>query len=117
MDETTLKYLYDVLHAVEEIESYFTGKPKLFEAFNKNIMLRRAVERNVEIMGEAMNRVLKAAPDIKITNARKIVDTRNYIIHGYDSLSSDILWSIIINHLPLLHQEVTEILQSEDVKV
>ena len=57
-----------------------------------------------------MNRILKAMPDIQITNARKIVDTRNYIIHGYDSLSSDILWSIIINHLPLLEKEVKELL-------
>ena len=113
MDETIQKYLYDVLGAVEEINSYFDGKPKLFEEFNKNFMLRRAVERNVEIMGEAMNRVLKVVPDIKITNARKIVDTRNYIIHGYDSLSSDILWSIIINHLPLLEKELKEILKDE----
>ena len=62
-------------------------------------------------MGEAMNRVLKLMPDIKITNARKIVDTRNYIIHGYDSLSADILWSIIINHLPLLEKELKEIMK------
>lgn len=110
MDETIQKYLYDVLGAVEEINSYFDDKPMLFEEFNNNFMLRRAVERNVEIMGEAMNRVLKAVPNIKITNARRIVDTRNYIIHGYDSLSSDILWSIIINHLPLLESELREIL-------
>ena len=113
MDEKVEKYLYDVLNAVDEINGYFEGKPKLFEAFNLDMMLRRAVERNVEIMGEAMNRVLKEVPDIPITNARKIVDTRNYIIHGYDSLSSDILWSIIINHLPLLRKEVASILGEE----
>lgn len=111
MDETILKYLYDVLNAVEEINSYFEDRPKLFEEFSNNFMLRRAVERNVEIMGEAMNRVLKLMPDIKITNARKIVDTRNYIIHGYDSLSADILWSIIINHLPLLEKELEDIMK------
>lgn len=54
-----------------------------------------------------MNRILKADKDIAITNSRKIVDTRNYIIHGYDSLSVDILWSMIINHLPKLKNEVT----------
>lgn len=55
-----------------------------------------------------MNRILKnGSDDIKITNARKIVYARNYIIHGYDSLSVDILWSIVINHLPLLKEEVT----------
>lgn len=110
MDEKAQKYLYDVLNAVDEINSYFEGHPKLFEVFNLDLMLRRAVERNIEIMGEAMNRILKEVPDIAITNARKIVDTRNYIIHGYDCLSSDILWSIIINHLPLLREEVASLL-------
>ena len=111
MDEMIQKHLYDVLGAVEEINSYFEGKPKIFEEFTNNYMLRRAVERNVEIMGEAMNRVLKAEPNIHITNARKIVDTRNYIIHAYDSLSADILWSIIVNHLPLLEKELRELLK------
>lgn len=112
MDETLQKYLYDVLGAVNETLSYFEGRPKLFKEFASNLMLRRAIERNIEIMGEAMNRILKACPDIKITNARKIVDTRNYIIHAYDSLSADILWSIIINHLPLLKTEVERLLEN-----
>lgn len=110
MDETLQKYLYDVLGAVTEVLSYFEDRPKQFNEFTSNLMLRRAVERNIEIMGEVMNRVLKQYPDIKIPNARKIVDTRNYIIHAYDSLSSDILWSIIINHLPLLKKEVEELI-------
>ena len=59
-----------------------------------------------------MNRILKADKDIAITNSRKIVDTGNYIIHGYDSLSVDILWSMIINHLPKLKNEVTTLLNS-----
>ena len=77
------------------------------------MLLRRAVERNIEIMGETMNRLLKDNPTIPITNARKIVDARNYIIHGYDHLSADILWSIVINHLPLLHDEVAQLLASK----
>lgn len=112
MDEILQKYLYDVLGAVTETLSYFDNCPKHFNEFSSNLMLRRAVERNIEIMGEAMNRVLKSYPDIKITNARKIVDTRNYIIHAYDSLSSDILWSIVINHLPLLKTEIEELLST-----
>ena len=58
-----------------------------------------------------MNRILKEYRDIAITNSRKIVDARNYIIHGYDSLSADILWSIVINHLPKLKEEVQTILE------
>ena len=65
----------------------------------------------VEEIGEAMNRILKSNADVHISNARKIVDARNYIIHGYDSLSVDILWSIVINHLPKLKAEVTELLK------
>jgi len=54
---------------------------------------------------------LKADNTISITNARKIVDTRNYVIHGYDTLTADILWSIVINHLPLLKNEIEELLK------
>lgn len=60
-----------------------------------------------------MNRILKVNSDITITNSRKIVDARNYIIHGYDSLSIDILWSIVVNHLPKLKQEAIALLKSE----
>ena len=72
--------------------------------------MRRAIERNIEIIGEAMNRILRIDETIAITNARKIVDARNYIIHGYDSLSPDILWSMVINHFPKLKKEVIELL-------
>jgi uncharacterized protein with HEPN domain len=90
------------LTAIEEIDSFFGTEPKLFNEFAENICLRRAVERNIEVIGEAMNRILKSGANVQITNSRKIVDARNYIIHGYDSLSVDILWSIVINHLPKL---------------
>ena len=100
MEERTKKYLADILAAIEEIESFLN-----------NLCLRRAVERNIEIIGEAMNRILKTDPNIQITNSRKIVDARNYIIHGYDSLSADILWSIVINHLPKLKTEVEKLLR------
>ena len=102
MDDLEKKYLQDILTAIEEIESFFGNGPKLFEDFSFNLCLRRAVERNIEIIGEAMNRILKVDKTIPITNSRKIVDARNYIIHGYDSLSVDILWSMVINHLPKL---------------
>ena len=106
------KHLQDILTAITEIESFFGNNPKLFDDFCGNLCLRRAVERNIEIIGEAMNRILKTDRSIAITNARKIVDARNYIIHGYDSLSADILWSIVINHLPKLKREVSTLLDA-----
>ncbi len=66
----------------------------------------------MEIMGEAMNQVLKIDPSISITSARKIVDTRNFIIHAYDSLKPDILWGIVINHIPLLKCEVEALMKT-----
>ena len=110
MEDRIKKYLQDVLTAIEEIESFFDNKPKLFDDFYSDLLLRRAIERNIEIIGEAMNRILRIDESIAITNARKIVDARNYIIHGYDSLSPDILWSMVINHLPRLKKEVIALL-------
>ena len=99
MDNFTKKHLQDILNAIDDIETFFEGQPKLFEEFCRDIRLQRAIERCIEIIGEAM------------TNARKIVDARNYIVHGYDSLSVDILWSIVVNHLPRLKNEVEKLLQ------
>ena len=110
MDERIKKYLQDILTAIEEVESFFGDKPKRFDEFFGDLLLRRAIERNIEIIGEAMNRILRIDESIAITNARKIVDARNYIIHGYDSLSPDILWSMVINHFPKLKKEVIELL-------
>jgi uncharacterized protein with HEPN domain len=58
-----------------------------------------------------MNRVLTKDSSIQLSNSRKIVDTRNRIIHGYDSVSDDIIWGIIINHLPPLKSEIEKLLE------
>jgi uncharacterized protein with HEPN domain len=83
---------------------------KNFKDFQKDLKTKRAVERNIEIIGEAMSRILKVDPTIKISHTRKIVDIRNRIIHGYDSVSEDILWGIIVKNLPDLENEVKELL-------
>ena len=71
-----------------------------------DIKTKRAVERNIEIIGEAMNRILNRNKTIKITNSRKIVDVRNRIIHGYDTISDEIICGIIIRQLPVLKIEI-----------
>jgi len=112
MDDKVKKYLEDILIAINEIDTFFEILPKQYNEFCRNLLLRRGIERNIEIIGEAMSRILKSDNTISITNARKIVDTRNYVIHGYDSLTADILWSIVVNHLPLLKTEVQDLLKS-----
>ncbi len=98
-------WLYDILSAIREIESFVADVPD-FSIYQNDLKTKRAVERNLEIIGEAMSRILKRDDTLELTNARKIIETRNRIIHGYDTVSDEIIWSIIINHLPLLKQEV-----------
>ncbi len=110
MDESIKKYLEDMLQAIFEIEMAEDRFGRQYEIFENDIVFRKFVERNIEILGEAMNRILKIKPEINITSARKIVDTRNYVIHAYDSLKPDILWAIVINHIPRLKADILNIL-------
>jgi uncharacterized protein with HEPN domain len=82
----------------------------LFEIYQNDLRTKRAVERNIEIIGEAMSRILKEDNHIEISNSRKIVDVRNRIIHGYDSVSDDVIWGIVIKNLPVLQKEVEVLL-------
>jgi len=101
--------LKDIEQAIFEINE-FLPKERNFFAFQKDLKTRKAVERNIEIIGEAMDRILKADPKIQITDSRKIVDTRNRIIHGYDIVSDDVIWLIVNKSLPILEQEVKKLL-------
>lgn len=104
-------WLYDILNAIIEIESFLPGPRRDFDEFQADLKTKRAVERNIEIIGEAMSRILNKDGSIELSNSRKIVDTRNRIIHGYDSVSDDIIWGIILNHLSVLKTEVQNLLE------
>lgn len=116
-DRTVVKYLNDILDSITQVKSYFTTFPRRFDVYCETPMMQRAIQMNISIIGEATNKLLKIAPEIPITKARKIVDTRNYMIHGYDSVSHDMVWSIVINHLPLLKEEVVRILTEIGTKL
>ena len=77
--------------------SYFNDEGYKFNVYITDLKTRRAVERNIEIIGEAINRILKKDPNFKIENSQQIIGTRNRIIHGYDKISDELIWSIIIN--------------------
>ena len=110
MDSEIKTWLYDILQSVNELEGYFEDRPRKFEDYSKDIKTKRAVERNIEIIGEAVNRILKKDKDFEIANAQKIIGVRNRIAHGYDKISDDLIWSIVINHLPKLKGEISELL-------
>lgn len=110
MDNEIKAWLYNILNAINEIESFYIDQKKEFAVYQVDIKTKRAVERNIEIIGEAMNRILKKGIKISISNSRKLVDVRNRIIHGYDSVSDEIIWGIVIKYLPTLQTEIETLL-------
>ena len=112
MDEIN-SFLYDILNSIIEIESYFNEETFNFEFYKSDLKTKRAVERDFEIIGEAVNRVLKIKPDFSLTNSQNIIGLRNRIIHAYDNISDEIIWSTIISDLPLLKQEVSKYLNED----
>lgn len=113
MERSIKKSLEDILQMIDEIDSFFDPGQRRFDVYMANTCLRRAIQMNISIIGEATNRILKIDPEIGISSAKKIVSTRNFLIHGYDSLSHDIIWGIVINYLPRLRQEVNLLINSK----
>jgi len=111
MDLEIKTWLYDILQSINEVESYFADRPKKFEEYVSDLRTKRAVERNIEIIGEAVNRIIKRDINFQLNNAQKIIGTRNRIAHTYDKITDDLIWSIIINSLPKLKEEVEDLLK------
>lgn len=113
MDERVEKWLFDIRMAIDEINGYFDDGNRNFSSFRQDKMRKKAVERNLEIIGEAVNRILAKAPDIPISGARRIVNLRNHVIHSYDSISDENIWAIIINNLPELEKDINKLIPDE----
>ena len=105
-------WLSDIEEAIREINQFLPEK-RDFTDFQEDIKTKRAIERNIKIIGEAVNRILKVNSGVSISSARKIIDTRNRIIHGYDSVSEEIIWAIVIRDLPVLEKEVEALLKEK----
>lgn len=99
------KFLYDIQEAIGSIEDYL-GEKRDFRVYMADKMLRRAVEREFEIIGEAMSRINKLDPDIAISSKKLIISMRNRVIHGYDKIDNEIIWGAIVRHLPTLKTEI-----------
>ena len=100
-----LKLLVDIQISIQNIEKYL-GDKRLFSEFETNDLLRDAIERNLITIGEATNNLLKINPEIQISDARKVVNARNRLTHGYDEIDSVQIWNILIKNLPILKKEV-----------
>lgn len=112
MSEKVLKCLYDIKQAISEIDSFLEMIPDNFNEYRAKTVVKRAIERNLEIIGEAINRILKEDPEFPIDNAHRIVGLRNRIIHGYDAVSDENIWAILHNHLPKLGKQVESMIKN-----
>ena len=110
MDNIPGKYLHDILTSIIAIEDY--TQSITFEDYSSERQIKKAVEREFEIIGEALNKLLKHNPSISISDIPKIVGLRNYIIHAYDSISDEIIWATIQKSIPVLKKETEVFIQS-----
>lgn len=112
MNDEILKNLIDILHAAEEIQG-FTHEMD-FKAYQTSPVTQRAVERDFEIIGEALNRIKKIDEEFieRISEHYRIIGFRNILIHGYDIVDEMFVWTAVKNHLPILIKEVHEILNA-----
>ncbi|MEA3224434.1 MAG: DUF86 domain-containing protein [Planctomycetota bacterium] len=112
MKDETRKNLIDVLQAAEEVQDFVAGMD--LEAYQNNPVTKRAVERDFEIIGEALNRIKNTDSDSleRISEHHRIIGFRNILIHGYDIVDEAIVWQAVTNHLPIIVREVREILSA-----
>ena len=104
------KYLYDIKQAAELITTFTAGKA--FANYEQEAMLKAAVEREFEIIGEALGQLAKLDEKLasRITEYRRIIAFRNILIHGYAQVDDRLVWDIVENKLPALRQEVDGLL-------
>ncbi|MEB2781767.1 HepT-like ribonuclease domain-containing protein [Algoriphagus persicinus] len=111
MDNKINAWLEDINRSIDEIFDFLPKKRDFFE-YQADLKTKKAVERNIEIIGEAINRISKnKSIQIEIKNAQKIIGTRNRIAHEYDNISDELIWTIILRELPKLKKEVVGLMK------
>lgn len=106
MQPKLLKYILDVESIIEEIEAIKLKTQNDFTSFSQDIILQRAVERDLEIIGEAVRKMMEINPSLQITASKNIIGLRNIISHAYDSIEPELLWGIIQKNIPVLSREI-----------
>jgi uncharacterized protein with HEPN domain len=112
MNDEVRKNLFDVLQAAEEIRAF--TRTMDFQSYSESTVTQRAVERDFETIGEALNRIKKNDETIlqAVSGHHRIIGFRNILIHGYDTVDDRVVWSAIEGHLPVLISEIQELLNA-----
>lgn len=107
------KYLFDIRSAADRLAEFLAGKT--FADYQRDAMLRAAVERQFEIIGEAVSQLARFDEELaaRFTNFRRIVAFRNILIHGYADVDDGLVWDVVETNLPLLRQEVERLIDEE----
>lgn len=110
MRPETKKYLYDMQQASQSLMAFLSGKG--LDDYLQDELLRSATERKLMIIGEALNQLLRIEPEIEmqIPDARRIVDFRNILVHGYFAIEHETVWGILQKDLPLLTEKIKSLL-------
>lgn len=102
MPHSLLKYILDIETVISEIEEVKRRVGNSFLVFNADFVIQRAVERDLEIIGEAVKKMKEIDPLVQISSASKIIGLRNILFHAYDSVDPELIWGIIQRDIPIL---------------
>ena len=111
MKDDVAAHLHDVLQAARAVKEFIAGKT--FDDYSGDELLRSAVERKFEIMGEALTRIRRDDPDVlsRVREHRAIISFRNILIHGYDSINDRVVWDVIQENLGALIADILGLLK------
>jgi len=109
MTNNAKKYLFDILKALQEIEEIHLSEISTQSEYeSSSSTIKRAVERELQIIGEAAFRLKQM--DFELTQADSLINRRNTIIHQYDSFQPRTIWNFIIYQMPAIKEEVSDLL-------
>lgn len=109
MQPKLLKFILDIESVIDELEQVKVKAMNDFTLFKADILLQRAAERGLEIIGEAVRKIRDNHPEVKISAAAQIIGLRNLIAHAYDTVEPEMIWAIIMKDIPTLKTEILEI--------
>ena len=105
------KYLYDIINCSEFVLQL--TKDKTVDDYKNDRIFRSALERELQIIGEAMLQLDRMSPEMveKISEHRSIIGFRHVLVHGYDSLDPETVWNMVETKIALLLEQAKELLQ------
>lgn len=104
-------YLWDICNSADLISQFVANRT--LNDYQQDAMLRSAVERQLEIIGEALAQLSRRFPDtvLHISRHVEIISFRNFLIHAYSFINHEIVWSVVHTDLPVLRGEVHRLLE------